>query len=431
MSVVALPGVPGHGAHALNTYRTRHTSWLRGPPLVARRMAVGALVFGVAAPCLSRTTRQHRYHIRGMSAPVRHAVVSSHAAAPLAETLVAWARHSTKDEDERLHMALADALRAVRADEEAWKAVEASASTTLQKVERRLREDNRTLRDLLGESATESLERSIATGLSDGFTREDIQAALRTPAVERAIGAILKDGIFEFIQTVDILGNAVNRLPILGPLRQQVVEGLRREVERVLGQQINAFLGRYTRQAAEQTLLPFLTADSNKAVLAQSARQVARYAFSRKLSEIVPPPSSAAKLREEVIAGLGVLDPSKVDEAGSAARKLIRLALETNDVPAIGATSLPVYAEMDMQLQRYLPSETQQAGASTDVGNPLGGEATLADNSSEQADRSKVWAAKMLHANDELAALPEASKRRLEARIAIVLQEELGNVAAS
>jgi len=364
---------------------------------------------------------------------MRQAVVSSHAAAPLAETLVAWVRQSTKDEDERLHMALADALRNVRADAEAWKAVEASASTTLQKVEQRLREDNRTLKDLLGESVAASLERSIATGLSDGFSREDIQAALRTPAVERAIGAILKDGIFEFIQTVDILGNAVNRLPILGPLRQQVVEGLRREVERMLGHQINAFLGRYTRLAAEQSLLPFLTADSNKALLAQSARQVAQYAFSRKVSELVPPPSSAAKLREEAIAGLGVLDPTKVDEAGSAARKLIRLALETNDVPAVGATSLPVYTEIDMQLQRYLPAEMRQAaascGESTDVGVPLGGDSTLVDDSFEQADRSKALAAKMLHVDAELGALPKASKDRLEARIASVLQEELRNIA--
>jgi len=406
----------------------QQASWVREPPPIAQRLTVSALVLGVVTPSLSRTTRQHRYRrVRHTPAPVRRAVVSSHTATPLAEALVAWLRESTKDEDQRLHAALADALRAVRADAEAWKAVETSASDTLQKIERRLREDDRTLRELLGESVAESLERSVATGLSEGFTREDIQAALRTPAVERAIGAILKDGIFEFIQTVDILGQAVNRLPILGPLRQQVVEGLRREVERVLGHQINAFLGRYTRLAAEQSLLPFLTADSNKAVLAQSAQQVTRYAFSRKLGELVPPPPSAAKLREEAIAALSVLDPAQVDEAGSAARKLIRLALETNDVPAIGATSLPVYAEMDMQLQRHLPDSTADGGL-TDVGASLVGTSTLVADDIEQTDRSTALAAEMLHANAELAALPEPSRRRLEARIASVLREELHSV---
>merc|ERR1712008_339792 len=83
-----------------------------------------------------------------------------------------------------------------------------------------------------------------------------------------------------------------------------------------------------------------------------------------------------------------------LDEAGSAARKLIRLALETSDVPAVGATTLPVYTEMDMQLQRYLPADVQQAvascGGSTDAGTPLGGESMLVDNSVEQADRSRA-----------------------------------------
>lgn len=433
VSVTAFSGVPGHGAHAVGTCPSRHFSWIWEPPLIAQGMAVSSLVLGVAAPVLSRT-RGHRYRrVRHMFDPLQHAVVSSQATSPLAETIVAWVRQSTKDEDERLHKALADALRTVRADADAWKAVEASASSTLQKMEQRLREDNRTLRDLLGESVAESLERSIATGLSEGFTREDIQAALRTPAVERAIGAILKDGIFEFIQTVDILGQAVNRLPFLGPLRQQVIEGLRNEVERVLGNQINAFLGRYTRLAAEQSLLPFLTADSNKAVLAQSAQQVARYVLSRKLSELVPPPPSAVKLREETIAGLGVLDPAKVDEAGSAARKLIRQALKTNDIPAVGAANLPVYKEIDMQLQRHLSVELQHAaangGGSTDGATSFGGQSTLVDDSFEQADKSKALAAKMLNANTELAALPESNKRRLEARIASVLQEELHNAA--
>merc|ERR1712008_332573 len=127
-----------------------------------------------------------------------------------------------------------------------------------------------------------------------------------------------------------------------------------------------------------------------------------------------------------------------LDEAGSAARKLIRLALETSDVPAVGATTLPVYTEMDMQLQRYLPADVQQAvascGGSTDAGTPLGGESMLVDNSVEQADRSRALAAVMLHVNvpwfPELAALPTPSKDRLEARIASVLQEEFHNLAA-
>ncbi len=49
-----------------------------------------------------------------------------------------------------------------------------------------------------------------------------LKAFMRTKAVEGMAGAILYTGIFEFVQKADILGNIVNQLPIIGPVRQQV-----------------------------------------------------------------------------------------------------------------------------------------------------------------------------------------------------------------
>jgi hypothetical protein len=49
-----------------------------------------------------------------------------------------------------------------------------------------------------------------------------LKAFMRTKALEGMAGAILYTGILEFMQKADVLGNVVNQLPIIGPVRQQV-----------------------------------------------------------------------------------------------------------------------------------------------------------------------------------------------------------------
>jgi hypothetical protein len=65
----------------------------------------------------------------------------------------------------------------------------------------------------------------IGTSVESVSINEDIlKAFMRTKAVESLAGAILYTGIFEFVQRADILGNIVNQLPVIGPVRQQVLE---------------------------------------------------------------------------------------------------------------------------------------------------------------------------------------------------------------
>ena len=66
------------------------------------------------------------------------------------------------------------------------------------------------------------------------------RAVLRTPAVEGVIGSVLYEGIFQFIQTVDIIGNIVNGLPVIGPIRQQILNAFKKELDRTLGRQVHA-----------------------------------------------------------------------------------------------------------------------------------------------------------------------------------------------
>jgi hypothetical protein len=100
---------------------------------------------------------------------------------------------------------------------------------------------------------------------------------LASPAVVSVIGSVLYEGIFEFIQTVDILGNIVNGLPIIGPVRKQIMTGLKRELDRTLGKQV------FSRTRA---LVPLKSFSSNQ-VQKQSERACRQglWFFGRYLSD--------------------------------------------------------------------------------------------------------------------------------------------------
>ena len=50
--------------------------------------------------------------------------------------------------------------------------------------------------------------------------------------------SINSKGIFEFIQRVDIIGATVNKLPIIGPIRQQIIQEFKKSIDQVLGGQV-------------------------------------------------------------------------------------------------------------------------------------------------------------------------------------------------
>lgn len=342
---------------------------------------------------------------------------AARSASSLPGAIVDWAGQAAEEDDAQLRHVVVDAARAARADPEAWAAVEASATSAMEAVEEKLRKESRSLRELVGPDAAGSIEESVAVGLSEGFSREDLRAGLRTPAVERAIGAVLKDGIFEFMQTVDLLGNVIGRLPILGPLRQQVIDGFRREVDRALGAQIDGFLGRYTRLAAEQTLLPFLTAEANRATLAQSARQLARYVLDRRVSELLPPAETAESLRRELLAGMRSLDVDTVGEGAHAARRLLRQRPDPSSNSSLHAVMKPLNAELDSQWRRFLVADGH-----ADAGRHEQAEAAAADALESLAARRPELG---------LAGVAPERRRRLESKIAQALVEELELVSGA
>ena len=60
-----------------------------------------------------------------------------------------------------------------------------------------------------------------------------VDAILRSEVVEKMLGHVLYEGILEFIERADILGNLIKGLPIIGPLRLQA--GLQHAASHQLG----------------------------------------------------------------------------------------------------------------------------------------------------------------------------------------------------
>ena len=73
--------------------------------------------------------------------------------------------------------------------------------------------------------------------------RQEVTAVLRSEAVELLLGHVLYEGIVEFIQQVDVLGNVVNSLPVIGPIRVQIMTAARDQLDLLVGKQIASFLG--------------------------------------------------------------------------------------------------------------------------------------------------------------------------------------------
>eukprot|EP00929_Paragymnodinium_shiwhaense_P045949 TRINITY_DN23421_c0_g1_i1.p1 TRINITY_DN23421_c0_g1~~TRINITY_DN23421_c0_g1_i1.p1 ORF type:complete len:467 (+),score=102.77 TRINITY_DN23421_c0_g1_i1:252-1652(+) len=379
----------------------------------------------------ARVCRRRRTNDRcpGMSRHGRIARAAGQTQRTLPEALEQWAGEESVEKDKELREAVMSAASALREDPEAWQTVEDAVAGALEGIERRLRQEKRTLADLLGTKAAASLEKSVGVGLSEGFSEEDLRAALRTPAAEKAVGAVLKDGIFEFLQTVDLLGNAVNRLPILGPLRQQVVDGLRKEVDRVLGAQINQFLGRNTRMVAERTLLPFLTARANREMLASSAEQFVRYILQRRVEELVPADVSSDVLRQEILVGLKTLDIEAVGEGSEAVRRLLRKRPDPAANPAYARATRPLSAALDDQWQRFVDAEDSDAAPVKPPESENVDSKALPEASPDMRELAAHAVDALMSKAPDLAggkpAAELADRARLEARIAQVLSEEL------
>jgi len=183
-----------------------------------------------------------------------------------------------------------------------------------------------TLGGLLGEEATQRLLRGVQNIdlYSDAKT---VNAFLQSDAVNELFAQTLYDGIYEFFQTIDVFGNIISNLPVLGPIRNKIRDDLKNQLDRTLGPTLRTFLKGYTSVAIGRAAGFVLSEQNQRAFGAANARLLGSI-LDRPLEDLLPESSnpSIVKLRTEFfgyLRNLGGEESSDLEEYAALVYDLI------------------------------------------------------------------------------------------------------------
>jgi hypothetical protein len=171
----------------------------------------------------------------------------------------------------------------------------------LTSAEKRLREEKRSVAQILGEANSGRLL-SLVEQL-DVYDSDAVKVFLGSGVFEKMLGEILYDAIFEFLKRADIVGNVVNNMPLVGPIRQAITKELKNVLDLVLGPQVKTFLASYSRVAV-QRMIAFLLREDNKKNLMRANRSLAEALLKRTPAELLPASSDLTGARQKLWAAL-------------------------------------------------------------------------------------------------------------------------------
>lgn len=177
------------------------------------------------------------------------------------------------------------------------------------RLEDTLRTEKRSLRQVLGEKTINNLLTRVEAW--DIYEPTTVRAFLQNAAFEDMIGGILYEGIFMFIQKVDIIGNIIDKIPVLGPVRKIVMTEFKSSLDKTVGGQVKAFLSTFNRIAVERMIEYVLNA-KNRSALQKANGAVARSLFDRPLASIAPGKDTSILLRDQLWNLLRDVPPSEI-----------------------------------------------------------------------------------------------------------------------
>jgi len=191
---------------------------------------------------------------------------------------------------------LISVLEEIKANDELWQENKIVYDKYWLKLEEQLRNENRRIDEILGSSLTSKILKTVQD--IDVYDPVAVRTFLQTPAVELMISGILYEGIFEFLQRVDIIGNVVNQLPIIGPIRQSIVKEFKQQLDKVLAPQVKTFLSTFNRIAVER-MISFVLSNENRKGFAAANVKLIENILSRKISTLVPNKDTSNKLKDQ------------------------------------------------------------------------------------------------------------------------------------
>ena len=150
-------------------------------------------------------------------------------------------------------------------------------------LESKLRNETRSLRELLGPRTTDAILRQVQK--INEYDPQTVQSFLSTQAMNDLLTRILYDGIFEFFQKIDVFGNIVNNLPIIGPIRKQIVQETKRQLDRSLGPLVQNFLATYSQTAVKEAV-DFILSPENRQSFGNANAKLVASVLDRPLNSL-------------------------------------------------------------------------------------------------------------------------------------------------
>lgn len=226
-------------------------------------------------PTSGMQQQQQRAGVVTLDAEQQHAGI-------LLDALDSWLRSQTIESvlpREQAKMLIAD----LRDDRRFWAQQRRQFSSLFVTIEQSLRAEERPMAEVLGPGTSERLLKAIEEMDDDPKL---VNAVLRSEVVERLIGHVLYEGIFEFVEGADLLGNVFGQLPVLGAIRMQMLKAARQQLDALLGEQITRFLGEYTASAAESAA-GYLLSEDLAGARSKARRAAAQKVLSKPIGELV------------------------------------------------------------------------------------------------------------------------------------------------
>lgn len=180
-----------------------------------------------------------------------------------------------------------------------------------QSLERKLQKENRPLTEILGKETTDRILKSVQD--IESYDAEAVKAFLSSEAINKLFAQILYDGIYQFFQTIDVFGNIIGRLPIIGPIRNQIRDEVKKNLDRTVGPLIQSFLREYTKVAVMEAS-DFVLKPSNRKIFSSANVKLVNTLLQRPVNTLVPSNDLSSKLRDEVFEYLRQVQVEDVEQ---------------------------------------------------------------------------------------------------------------------
>ena len=194
------------------------------------------------------------------------------------------------------------------------------------------------------------------------FDKDAISLFIESPVFEQMLGAILYEAIFEFFQRMDVVGNIVNKLPLIGPVRKTIVKEFKSQLDKTLGGQIKSFLSSFNKVAVKR-MTSFILSAENEVLFMNAVGNVVETLSVRPLSSLIQVSlDESVRLRNESwdsLSRFSVEDTEKVvnfiyDKVDSKTFDTL-LADSDNNTPIVLSES--VEKVLDRNLAKFLHSK--------------------------------------------------------------------------